>query len=354
MTIIQKYIAKHIIMATFLVFVIVTALGFIVGLLRELHDIGGDYTLWQALVHNVLLLPYTIYQFFPMMILLGGVLGLSMLAGNHELIVMRSSGFSIIKITWSVISAAFILIIIATLFGELLAPRTNYWADVQKSIVKSHGQAVSTKLGVWIHEGNNFLHVRQVVGLQHLEGVTRYEFDKEHHLLASYFAKTIDFENGRWLLHDLVKTTFHEDKVESKSYPLATWNLTLTPNLLNVGLIEPEAMSLSKLAEYTHYLVQNRLQANSFRLVFWQRIFQPLSTLVMILLAIPFVFSAPRSVTLGLRVLLAIMIGFIFYIVNALVGQFSIVYQFPPLFAALLPAILFSLFGYSWLLRIKS
>jgi lipopolysaccharide export system permease protein len=253
----------------------------------------------------------------------------------------------------SVIMAAIILIMVATLIGEGVSPRANYYAGKYKSLAETLGQAVVTMSGVWIHEGNNFIHIDSVLGKHHLIGVTRYEFDNEHRLLASYYADTLDFENDQWMAYGLAKTVLHENKTVTEQLPKSAWDLKLTPNLINVGLVDAEAMSLSKLAEYSHYLKQNRLQAGIFQLEFWQRIFQPFTTLVMLLLAVPFVFAAPRAVSMGRRILLAIIVGFIFYILNAFFGQFSIVFQFHPIIAALFPTLIFAMAGYFYMLRVR-
>lgn len=353
MKIIQQYIAKNVIIATLLVFFVVCILSFVINLLGELRDIGiGEYGFLQAVLHVLFLLPHTIYQLFPMLILLGGVLGLGSLASNHELIVMRASGLSVKSIAMAVIIAAVCLIILASLGGELVAPRANFLADQRKSNAETNGQAMATTSGVWIHEGNNFLHIEHVLGRDRLDGVTRYEFDSRHQLLASYYAKSANFVNHQWILHDLVKTNVEKDKTISQQFSEATWDLTLTPNYLTVGLVEPEAMTLRKLADYSLYLRRNNLQASNFQIEFWKRIFQPLTTLVMILLAIPFVFTAPRSMSQGKRILLAIFIGFAFYIINAFVGQFSIVFQFPPLVAALIPILVFAGVGFLLMWRV--
>lgn len=354
MNILERYIAKNVILATLLVLSVVTALCFIIGMLRELHDLGeGDYGFLQIVVHELLLLPHAIYQFFPMLVLLGGVVGLGMLASSHELMVMRAAGMSVLRIVRSVIYAALILTIIATLVGEGVAPKANYFAGKYKSLAETLGQAVVTMSGVWIHEGNNFIHIDSVLGRHHLVGVTRYEFNDAHRLLASYHANSLEFENGKWISYGLAKTTLHENKTVTEQIEKATWDLKLTPNLLNVGLADAEAMSLTKLQEYSHYLKQNRLQAGIFQLEFWQRVFQPFTTLVMVLLAIPFVFAAPRSVSMGRRILFAIIIGFVFYILHAFFGQFSIVFQFHPIIAALLPTIIFAFAGYFYMVRAR-
>jgi lipopolysaccharide export system permease protein len=355
MKIIQRYIIKSVISSTALIFLIVMSLTFVMGMLRELHSIGeGDYGLLQVVIHELFMLPHDIYQFFPMLVLLGGVLGLGALVSSYELMVMRAAGVSIQRIITSVIFAALLLIVIATLMGELIAPRANFIAEKQKSVAQSVGQTIVTNSGIWVHEGNDFIHIERVIGRHQLQGVTRYEFDDNHRMLATYFAKSLDFNKGQWFARDLNKTIVGQDKTESQHQDMAEWNLKLTPSLLSVGMIEADSMSLQKLNQYANYLVENRLESSAFQLAFWQRIFQPLTTLVMILLAIPFVFVAPRATTMGKRILLAVVLSFIFYVLNAFFGEFSIVYRFPPVMAALLPTLLFIVGGSLWVWRVKA
>ncbi|SRR5579883_64732 len=353
MTILHRYIAKTVILASLIVILAVLGVVFLVGLLSEMRDMGvGDYGFSQVVIHVLMKIPHDLYLFFPMLLLIGGVLGLGMLSTHHELIVMRSSGVSIKKVISAVITAAVILIIFATIMGECIAPRALFLADKRKETAESNGQAVATATGLWVHVGNNFLHVDHVIGHNHLEGVKRYEFDGQHHLLAAYFVKSMDYQHGTWQLHEGVKTTLGNDLVHSQGFADGRWNLAVNPSLLDIGLVEPEELSLPDLTKYSHYLLQNGLQANRFQFEFWKRVFQPLTTIVMILLAVPFVFGAPRSTTMGRRILFGVMMGFVFYILNAFLGQFSIVFQISPVLAALLPTLLFAGLGYFFMARL--
>lgn len=354
-SLLNRYIAKTVIGATLLVILVVMVLTYIVTLLDELKDIGvGEYGVAQAALHTLFVLPHYLYQFFPMLVLLGGLLGLGILAANQELIVMRISGLSVRQVMQSIFGAAIIFISLGLLVGELVAPRALYLADKYKSISQSGGQAVATYGGVWIHEGNNFFHIERVMPHHHLEGMTRYEFDAQHRLLATYYAKTLDYDAGKWQIHDLDKTVFTQDHASSLHVPAAIWTLALNPNLLNIGMLSPEEMSLDHLWEYTRHLVKNGLQAAEFQFNFWKRVFQPFTILIMLFLAIPFIFAAPRSTTMGLRLLLGVLVGFTFYMLDALVGQLSVVFQLSPIIAALFPIAFFAVIGYGFMLRIRS
>ena len=348
MKILTKYIAKNVLGATALVFLIMIGLLLVIDFLEELKDVGsGDYGFLQALVHVLLEAPRHIYQLFPMLVLIGGVVGLGTLSSQQELVVMRAAGYSVRRITCAVLVAALGIIILATAAGELIAPRAHHLASTRKQSEQNGGQAVATKAGVWLHEGNDFLQIRRVEGLKHLLGVTRYQFDAEHHLLATYFVGALVMQhNGQWLAQNVAKTTFAPTKTRSEKMATLLWDMPLNPNLLNIGLIEAPEMSLLTLRSYAKHLVQNGLQAGEFQWEFWKRLVQPLTTLVMLLMAIPFVFVFSRAVTMGWRVFLGIIVGFVLYISSAFLGQFSIVYQFSPWLAACIPPGVFAVLGY--------
>lgn len=354
-SIFNRYIIKQVLVSTAMVVGVMLALVFFTTLLGEFQDIGrGDYTFIQAVIYVALRLPHNLYLFSPMLILLGGIIGLGLLTSHQELMVIRSSGFSLRRIMIAIMYSAFLLIFFMMLLGEGLAPQLDHKAALRKQNAENNGQVVATASGVWLHEGNDFFHVDRVMAHRHLEGITRYQFNANHQLIAAYHAKVMDLQNGKWLLQEVVKTVFLPQAGTQVSYaPQEVWDFTLNPSLLNVGLVAPEEMSLSHLLTFSRHLVENGLQASQFQLAFWQRVLQPLAIIVMIFLALPFVLNAPRSTMLGLRLLFGVVVGFIFYLSNALLGQLSVIFQFPPLLAASLPIILFSCVCYGILRRVR-
>lgn len=345
-TILQRYITRTIVLATCFAALIVTGVLFMLTLVGELKNIGiGDYHFLQALLYVFMRMPMQLYQFTPILILLGSIVGLSLLTSHRELSVMRTSGFSTRRILISVFSAALLITFAISIIGESIAPKLSYDAEIQKENAKNAGQAVVTGSGIWLHEGNNFIHVGRVIANKQLEDITRYEFDDRHQLLTSYYAKRMVHENHKWMAKEVVKTTFRKSGTKSAVIPSVDWKLNLNTNLLRVGMRDPGDMSLPRLAKFAQYLENNGLQAMEFKFEFWQRLLQPIASLIMVFLAVPFVLGTLGTTSLGLRMLIGIIIGFIFFIMNALLGQLCIVYQIPAFMAAVIPLMIFALIG---------
>ncbi len=346
MTILQRYIGKSIAVGTLMSTLIIVGILVLMSLLGELKNIGeGDYSIAMALIYVLMRLPNELYQFSPMLVLLGSIIGLSILTANKEIAVMRVSGFSINGIMISVLGSALMIVLVVSLLGEWFGPKLSYNAEIRKENAQNAGQAVITASGVWYHVDNNFIHINRVVGRQQLEGVTRYEFDNDHRLLASYYAKKLTQDDKQWMMRDVVETTFLHDRTKSRTIAELPLNIQLNANLFNIGLVEASEMSLHKLVKFIRYLQENGLQAAEYKFQFWQRVFQPLASLIMVFLALPFMLGALKSTPLSIRLLAGIVAGFVFFIFNALLGEVSIVYQVPPFFAALLPLLLFAAVG---------
>lgn len=345
MNLIDRYIGKTMIEATLLALLVLLGMQSFISFVGELHDLGTkNYGLIQTLIYVPMQLPGYLYQFFPVAGLLGVVMGLGRLASHSELIVLRASGVSMARVIWSVVKAAIIMLIVITVIGEWFAPHWQYESDKRKAIAMSGGQAFTTQLGTWIRDGNNFIHINQVAPDGTLEGVMRYEFVNHALHLASY-AETGKFQQGQWYFSDIDQSTISSDKVTSQHFDQQQWNVTFNPHLLRMAAIDPSQQSISRLYKYVQYLKQNNQSSNQTEFELWKRLFQPIATLVMIILGVPFVFGPLRSATMGLRILIGVVAGFGFYMLNEFFGPLSMVYQFPPVLAAAIPTLLIASVG---------
>lgn len=346
MKIITKYLGITIITYILLVMLLLFGLLAFIEFTREFSNIGtGYYGLLQVLTYVSLMLPSGVYLFFPMAGLLGCVIALGLLASHSELIVMRAAGVSLVDVTVAIAKAAMILIVVMLVIGEVLAPIAQKIAMRRRTAAMSGGQTLLTVQGTWVRSGNNYVHIDLVSSNRELFGVTRYEFDDNHKLKTASFAESGVHQDGKWKFKNIVQTIFTDEKTTSATFPQQEWELTLSRRLISMAHLDPDQESLPQLYSYIKHRRRSGLNTESYEFIFWQRVFAPFATLIMILLAVPFVFGPLRSTTMGLRMLVGVMIGFGFYILNQFVGSMSAVYQIPPILAAMLPTMLFAIIG---------
>ena len=65
-------------------------------------------------------MPQRFYEFMPTALLLGALIGIGQLASKSELVALRSSGISKLRIMWSVLKVGIILIAISVWVGEMV------------------------------------------------------------------------------------------------------------------------------------------------------------------------------------------------------------------------------------------
>ncbi|MBB72159.1 MAG: LPS export ABC transporter permease LptG [Legionellales bacterium] len=347
MKILDNYIARTIIGTTLLVVAVIVAMDFFIRLVGEFNDVGkGAYNMTEALYYVVLLVPTDVYTFFPMAGLIGGLIGLGLLASNSELIVMRGAGMSITQISRAVLYGILIMVFVVTLAGEFFGPRLLYRADSNKAVAKSGGQALATQHGIWLRDSNSFIHIDTVFSGGELAGITRYQLDDQHRMTRASHAQSAVYQGKQWRMKDIAESIIGRQQVTTNHEDNAIWDMQLNPTILKVAQVEPDEMPLNKLYSVIKYNKQNNLNTAKFSLQFWQRIIQPLSTCVMMLLALPFIFGPLRTATMGLRIFSGVIVGFGFYILNQFFGPFSLVYQFPPFLAAIIPTLVFAGAGF--------
>jgi lipopolysaccharide export system permease protein len=251
-----------------------------------------------------------------------------------------------------VVRAAFVMMVFVTIAGELLAPPLYTYADRFKAVAEGNDTGLSALQHVWIRQKNRFIHIGKVIDKRHIESVTQYRFKPNHRLDQVITAPNAVYVNGIWRLASSRITQIGKDRISTTSQKNHQLRLNFDPRLIQMSQQEPAKTSVIKLVKTIRYRHGYGLNSDEYAYALWQRIIQPVTTLVMIFLGVPFIFGSLRNVTMGFRITMGILIGFGFYMLNQLFGPISMVYQFPPWLAAILPTIMFALAG--WALMRKS
>jgi lipopolysaccharide export system permease protein len=175
-----------------------------------------------------------------------------------------------------------------------------------------------------------------------LRGVRIYEFDDEYRLRSISFARNGDYQSDRrWLLTDVVQTTFEDRKTSVRTIGEASWKSVLDPDLLNVLLVKPEQMSAWRLYSYAQHLKENRQRALRYEIALWTKLMYPLAVLVMMVLALPFSYGQRRQSGIGAKIFAGIMLGLAFHFLNRLFAHLGLLNDWPPMFSAILPTLIF-------------
>ncbi|MCC5811567.1 MAG: LPS export ABC transporter permease LptG [Ectothiorhodospiraceae bacterium] len=342
MRILDRYIAKAVVAGSLVALLVFTSLILIFSFVEESGDVTDEYTAFKALLYVALRAPQRAYESFPIATLIGSLMTLGGLAARHELVVMRAAGMSILGIGRSVAVAGVTLALAAIALGEWVAPPAERMALEVKAQARTGEVAALSQDGFWARDGRRFVQVSSAPSATQLNGVNIYDFDRQRRLVGITSAVRADHDGRGWVLHQVVETRFDEDGgVQREQSLVEQWDSELHPDVLDVVVVDPEALAIRDLWTYIDYLERNDLESDRYRLAFWLKLATPLATLTMLLLTIPLAFGSLRSVGAGQRIFIGVMIGIAFFLGNNLLNHLGLVYGLAPVVSALLPTLIF-------------
>lgn len=340
--ILDVYIGRTILSTSAMTLAVLVALSSMFRFIDQMRSIGrGYYDMVHAALFTLYSVPGDIVLFFPMAALIGGLIGLGILASSSELVVMQAAGLSRLNIINSVMKSAVLMVLVMMAVAEWGAPVSDRAARELRIKAISDGNVFAARQGVWAKDGDRFVNIKEVDDLGNLKDVTIYHFDQALALTQVTRASAAQYIDNAWQLQQVTELQFAETQITPTQYASLVWRSSLTPDKLSVVSIKPEMLSLQGLNEYISYLRENSQEASRYELAFWRKVLQPLTLAAMLLLALSFIFGPLRSVTMAARVLLGILTGFGFYMSNEVFGPLALVYQLPPLAGAALPSVLF-------------
>ncbi|HED40160.1 MAG TPA: LPS export ABC transporter permease LptG [Chromatiales bacterium] len=354
MVILDRYIMRAVIGSVLLVMLILLALFSFAAFVNELTYIGkGDYGVVLALFYVGLTLPGLAYDLFPVAALLGSVMGLGVMASNSELVVMRAAGVSIGRITWSVMKAGLLLVIVAVVISEFISGESERLAQEIRSQALTGYVTKKIEKGFWTRDETRIINVRSVLPSGELRKIYIYEIDQQRRITAMLYAESANYEDGQWVLNNVNQSHLSENEVNSLQLAHLLQQRLIDPEMIDVIAIKPRSLSVQGLYRYIEYLKTNDLSSEHYEMVFWSKVILPFATAVMVFLSIPFVFGPLRSVGVGVRVLVGTLVGITFYVIHQMSSYIGLVFHVNSALSAVLPTLIFFIAALLMMRRIK-
>ena len=349
MKILDAYIARHVAGGALLALAVLLSLTAVVTFVDELDSVGrGRYGIGGAIEFVLLTLPRHAFVLFPLAAVIGALIGLGTLAVSSELAVVRASGVSVGRIVGSVLMGAFVLVAIAVLFGEVVAPWCERLAQTRRTAALDESQRLED--GYWIRDEGRFVNVLRVRPDDRVEDMFIYDIDTQGALRTVTHARRAHYRDGAWVLESVRRSDVSAGRVVTRFIPSMVWETRFGPDLVKLASARLESLSGLALVRYIGYLRDNRLDTAAYELALWMKFVYPLATGVMIVLALPLVLGRLGGTGIGQRILVGCLIAAAFHIVNEASGKIGIVYGLSPPVSAFAPTLAFLAVGV-WLLR---
>jgi lipopolysaccharide export system permease protein len=338
MSVLDRYIVRSILGSVFLVMLAVLILGALFVFIDQQDEIGvGHYTAMEAVVFTLLNLPQQAFELLPITVLIGSLIGLGSLARGSELIVIRATGISIVRLARTVLIAGLLLIGLEVLLGEFLAPPLQVAAREQKAFAKFTDISFGGGGRAWVRDGDLILNVARQSGTTQFSNMQIFELSPNHHLMAIGHATSATAgADKQWLLGGYSESRFVDDSVKVRAGQ-RTLQSHVTAGFLGLAVQDPEQLTSRSLWQLIQYYRANSLDPSQYVFAFWSRIARTVAIGFAVLLAIPFVLGSLRSSGAGTRILMGLLLGICFFLIQKLIESGTIVFNLNPMVLAWIP-----------------
>ena len=354
MKLLDKHLWKAALGGLLIAWIALVTLDVFFAFISEAGKTNELYSTAQAIIYLIFTLPSRFYEFFPMSILIGALLGLGSLAANSEFIAMRAAGISIKGITFSILKLGLVLAILVFILGEWIVPNTDLHARNFKAHLKNKNITLVGGNGLWVKDKDSILRIGNVLTKDRLSDISVYTFKEGYVGLKEL--TTVGIANNTkagWDLTNINTSIFKESRIQKNHQDRRIDKNFLDAEILTVANIKPEQLSSSELNTIIKHQKDNQLKSDKYELIYWKRYSIPLSALVMLMLAMPFLFGSNRGGGAGQRVFVGIVVGILFSLVSRSANDLGLVYGFSPVISAFFPLFIFFLVSLFFLNRIR-
>ncbi len=351
MRILDRHIGFHVVRDSLLALLALLAVFSLVDFLDDLSDVGkGGYTTWVAVQYMLLTTPNRIFILFPVAAVIGSLIGLGSLATHRELVVIRATGVSSLRIAAAAMKAAVVLVVVSVLIGEVVSPYTEQLARRLRTTALSDNRTLETGNGFWARDGNTFINVGRVLPGNRMSELYIYEFDDDRQLRVATYADRGIYEDGEWTLEGIRQSVIGKDGVIGRNVVEADWRSRFKPELAEVVSVRLASLSMLGLMRYIEYSRSNGLDTARYELALWNKVIHPVTTVVMILIALPLVLGRLGSVGIGQRIIAGVAIAVSFLVLQQLAGRLGLTFGVSPVLSAFAPTLLILTLA-AWMFR---
>jgi lipopolysaccharide export system permease protein len=310
---------------------------------------NGEAELWRYVGYRF---PQLISFAFPFSFLLGALITFTTLNSSSEVVAMKAAGISAHQLLAPLMAASIALAGLSFAFNELVVVKgtrqLSAWDDNSYQPVPPDSGILSN---VWVVAGDDLVQAKIVTGRGNgvrLQNLRIYERDD------ITIARVIDARSARpwgtgWLLADVSIYDSAMNAVLKR--PTLQALDGVEPQRFTLAKVDPDAQDFATLTGNIDEMKQAGVNTATAETGLLHKLSQPLSTLLMPLLAAMAAFGLARSGKVLLRAATAMALGFAYFVVDNFAVALGNIGAYPPLVAAWAPFLLFLLIGETVLIR---
>lgn len=344
-----KYILKHYVLIFFATLFALTAIVLLFDVIELLRSAAKreNIAFLDILVLGVLKSPQMIHIILPFVTLIAGVIFFLKYSASSELIVMRSVGLSVWNFLTPIIAFVFLLgVFDITIFNPFSAMTAKQFERLEERVGMTSSHPFSwSENGLWLREAEENQtvvlragRVRQKDNDVVLDKVSVFILSPEGLLLKQIEGNTAILMKGVLTFPNAFVINPIMEEGETKRIESVKTSFNLERILERFD--EPRTMSFWRFPRFIQFLKDSGFTTAEHTMYFHELIAYPIMMVAMLFIAA--VFTLPATTRQGknlMRIVLAILFGFILYFLGRVTNVLGLSQSLPYLLAAWGPSL---------------
>ncbi len=344
MRILDRYILKSIIYIFISCIFVFLFLYIVIDLLSNLDEIlKHQATLGLLARYYLSYLPIMFVQVSPFACLLSTVYTFGKLNHNNEIIAMRSSGLSIFEIARNALIFGFLISLTVFWVNDRFVPASLVENQKIKIQIEEGSQKAKSKkneaimnLTLYGLRNRLFFISRFLPATKTMEGITILEQDEHQNLTKKIIATRGTYQDGFWKFYQSITYKFDNNGqvIDEPSYlEEEIMSIPETPDTLASLRQKPEQMNIRQMQDYIWILSKSGATTviRNLKVDLYQRFTSPFTSIIIILLGIPFSLLMRKRATGMSAIGVSIIVGFLYYVLDAIclaIGKSGLIMPF--------------------------
>jgi len=260
------------------------------------------------------------------------------LANGRELLAMQAGGISHFQIAGIVMQVGLVFVLIVACLEEFVTPTLDQYAHISRSLALSNSQVYQGKQGLWFREDNRYIRIKTLKYGEIPQEIDVFEFNPNGEMITYLYAEEADVQNPKqWVLKNIQKKVIDGPRVTEEAIPSLVWDSPFNREEMRLLTLPASSLAPSDLFRYIEILQRKNQNVLRYELAFWDKIFMPLKTGLMVLLALPFAFGPLRSASAGKRIMLGGLAGIGYYLTTEILEHLGILLGATALLTTVIP-----------------
>jgi lipopolysaccharide export system permease protein len=222
----------------------------------------------------------------------------------------------------------------------------------QMRAVAISGDADMAGASAWLRDGNLIFNVRPPIDGVDQGGVYLFRMGESGTLAGIGRGDSAQSDDDTWILNNFRESKFGSDGVNI-GWEIEREKISQLSDLLALTAVRDSSLAGRELWAYIKYLQANGLDSQRYEIVFWSRVAAVVGVAIMCVLALPFVSGSLRSSGAGARMIIGVLIGLGYFLLNKTLADSAAVFDLHPIVVAWVPTVMLGVIAAIGLLRLR-